>query len=31
VLVTEIAKAFKGDETVQQALTNAAKQIDGLL
>jgi multiple sugar transport system substrate-binding protein len=31
VLVTEIAKAFKGDETVQQALTSAAKQIDGLL
>jgi ABC-type glycerol-3-phosphate transport system substrate-binding protein len=31
VLQTEIAKAFSGDETVQQALTNAAKQIDGLL
>jgi multiple sugar transport system substrate-binding protein len=31
VITTEVAKAFKGDETVQQALTNAAKQIDGLL
>jgi multiple sugar transport system substrate-binding protein len=31
VLQTEIAKAFTGDETVQQALTNAAHQIDGLL
>jgi multiple sugar transport system substrate-binding protein len=31
VLQTEIAKAFKGDETVQQALTSAAQQIDGLL
>ena len=31
VLTTEIAKAFTGDETVSQALTNAAKQIDGLL
>lgn len=31
VLQTEIAKAFKGDETVQQALDSAAKQIDGLL
>lgn len=31
VLQTEIAKAFKGDETVQQALSDAAKQIDGLL
>jgi multiple sugar transport system substrate-binding protein len=31
VLQTEVTKAFKGDETVQEALTNAAKQIDGLL
>ncbi len=31
VLQTELAKAFKGDETVQQALTSAAQQIDGLL
>jgi multiple sugar transport system substrate-binding protein len=31
VLQTEIAKAFKGDATVQQALTSAAQQIDGLL
>jgi multiple sugar transport system substrate-binding protein len=31
VLTAEIAKAFKGDESVQQALTNAASQIDGLL
>jgi multiple sugar transport system substrate-binding protein len=31
VLQTEIAKAFKGDETVQQALDSAAKQIDALL
>ena len=31
VLQTEIAKAFTGDESVQQALTNAAQQIDGLL
>jgi multiple sugar transport system substrate-binding protein len=31
VLQTEIAKAFQGDETVQQALNNAASQIDGLL
>jgi multiple sugar transport system substrate-binding protein len=31
VLTTEFAKAFTGDETVSQALTNAAKQIDGLL
>jgi multiple sugar transport system substrate-binding protein len=31
VLQTEIAKAFQGSETVQQALTNAAQQIDGLL
>jgi multiple sugar transport system substrate-binding protein len=31
VLVTDIAKAFQGSETVQQALTEAAQQIDGLL
>ncbi len=31
VLNTEIAKAFQGSETVQQALTNAAHQIDALL
>jgi multiple sugar transport system substrate-binding protein len=31
VLETELAKAFKGDETVQQALDSAAKQIDALL
>jgi multiple sugar transport system substrate-binding protein len=31
VLQTELAKAFKGDETVQQALDNAAHQIDALL
>jgi multiple sugar transport system substrate-binding protein len=31
VLVTSIAKAFQGSETVQQALTEAAHQIDGLL
>jgi multiple sugar transport system substrate-binding protein len=31
VLQTELAKAFKGDETVQQALTSAAQQIDALL
>ncbi len=31
VLQTEIAKAFTGDESVQQALDAAAKQIDGLL
>jgi multiple sugar transport system substrate-binding protein len=31
VLQTEIPKAFKGDETVQQALDSAAKQIDALL
>lgn len=31
VLETELAKAFKGDLTVQQALDSAAKQIDGLL
>jgi multiple sugar transport system substrate-binding protein len=31
VLQTEVTKAFKGQESVQDALTNAAKQIDGLL
>ncbi|HKI58684.1 MAG TPA: extracellular solute-binding protein [Trueperaceae bacterium] len=31
VLQTEIAKAFQGSKTVQQALTDAAKQIDALL
>ena len=31
VFQTEIAKAFKGDETVQQALDSAAQQIDALL
>ena len=31
VLVTDIAKAFQGSETVKQALTEAAQQIDGLL
>ncbi len=31
VLNTDIAKAFQGSETVQQALTNAAHQIDGFL
>ena len=31
VLNTEIAKAFQGSETVQQALTHAAHQIDALL
>ncbi|MFL5953204.1 MAG: extracellular solute-binding protein [Gaiellaceae bacterium] len=31
VIETELAKAFKGDETVQQALDSAAKQIDALL
>lgn len=31
VMTTEIAKAFQGTETVQQALTNAAHQIDALL
>lgn len=31
ILETEIAKAFRGDESVKQALTNAAKQIDRLL
>jgi multiple sugar transport system substrate-binding protein len=31
VIQTEVAKAFTGSETVQQALTDAAQQIDGLL
>jgi multiple sugar transport system substrate-binding protein len=31
ILETEIAKAFKGDASVQQALDSAAKQIDPLL
>jgi ABC-type glycerol-3-phosphate transport system substrate-binding protein len=31
VFQTEVAKAFTGSETVSQALTNAAQQIDGLL
>ena len=31
VLVTQVAKAFQGSESVQQALTEAAQQIDGLL
>jgi multiple sugar transport system substrate-binding protein len=31
VFVTQIAKAFQGSESVQQALTDAAHQIDGLL
>lgn len=31
VLVTQIAKAFQGSESVKQALTEAAQQIDGLL
>lgn len=31
VLQTELANAFKGDKSVQQALNDAAKQIDGLL
>jgi multiple sugar transport system substrate-binding protein len=31
VFQTEVAKAFTGDETVQQALSSAAQQIDGLL
>jgi multiple sugar transport system substrate-binding protein len=31
VLETELAKAFKGDVTVQQALDSAAQQIDALL
>ena len=31
VIQTEVAKAFTGSETVQQALDSAASQIDGLL
>ncbi len=31
ILSTELTPAFKGDVSVQDALTNAAKQIDGLL
>ena len=31
VITTDVAKAFQGSESVQQALTDAAKQIDGLL
>ena len=31
VITTDVAKAFQGSETVQQALTDAAHQIDGLL
>jgi ABC-type glycerol-3-phosphate transport system substrate-binding protein len=31
VITTNVAKAFQGSESVQQALTDAAKQIDGLL
>jgi multiple sugar transport system substrate-binding protein len=31
VITTSVAQAFQGSATVQQALTNAAKQIDGLL
>ena len=31
VFQTELAKAFQGDESVKQALDNAARQIDGLL
>jgi multiple sugar transport system substrate-binding protein len=31
IIQTEVAKAFTGEESVQQALTSAAKQIDGLL
>jgi ABC-type glycerol-3-phosphate transport system substrate-binding protein len=31
VFQTEVAKAFTGDESVQQALNSAAQQIDGLL
>ena len=31
VFVTQIAKAFNGSESVRQALTDAAHQIDGLL
>jgi ABC-type glycerol-3-phosphate transport system substrate-binding protein len=31
VITTDVAKAFQGQESVQQALTDAAQQIDGLL
>ena len=31
IISTEVQKAFKGDETVQQALDAAARQIDPLL
>ncbi|HLX20888.1 MAG TPA: extracellular solute-binding protein [Gaiellaceae bacterium] len=31
VITTDVANAFQGSESVQQALTDAAKQIDGLL
>jgi len=31
VITTDVAKAFQGSESVQQALTDAAHQIDGLL
>jgi multiple sugar transport system substrate-binding protein len=31
VITTDVAKAFQGSESVQQALTDAATQIDGLL
>jgi multiple sugar transport system substrate-binding protein len=31
VFQTQVAKAFTGSETVQQALTDAAQQVDGLL
>jgi multiple sugar transport system substrate-binding protein len=31
VITQDVAKAFQGSETVQQALTDAAHQIDGLL
>ncbi len=31
VLVNDVAKAFQGSESVKQALTDAAHQIDGLL
>ncbi len=31
VITTDVAKAFQGSESTKQALTDAAKQIDGLL
>ena len=31
IIQTDVAKAFQGSESVQQALTDAATQIDGLL